>query len=245
MTERVLTQVVEITTLPLTAVIETRQGYVLERLVDGWHRAGLPQPFVTVYPSWLPARLLRIGEPGRDDAYKLAHSGDEPETSRNAVPTREQRALLKRAVLYMLNYVYPHGATDPQLRAEYVRSRAEHGWPELKDVFSVTRRRSDLTKHDDLVRDSGRRAPGTSGKPVAVWEINPNPRLTDPAEPSKIPPTIKFDAATGDLVGEFPALAGFHVGAKIAAAVLPGVTVEMIDAWYSAWVTDDDPNRLI
>lgn len=57
--ERILTQVVEVTTLPLTAVIETKQGYVMERLSEGWFRPGVPTPYVTVFPSWLPARLLR------------------------------------------------------------------------------------------------------------------------------------------------------------------------------------------
>ncbi len=59
---RVLTQVVEVTTLPLTAVIETKQGYVMERLSEGWFRPGMPTPYVTVFPNWLPARLLRVAE---------------------------------------------------------------------------------------------------------------------------------------------------------------------------------------
>lgn len=45
--------------LPYTAVIETAGGYVLEKLEEGWYRPGVPDPYRQVFPSWLPAKVMR------------------------------------------------------------------------------------------------------------------------------------------------------------------------------------------
>ena len=54
---RTATEVFEIHTLPRESVIRTVQGYAMEKLSDGWHRAGVDYAY-TPYPNWLPATVI-------------------------------------------------------------------------------------------------------------------------------------------------------------------------------------------
>lgn len=48
----------ELDALPMETVIRTPQKYTLERLDDGWYRAGVPNPYPTGNKLMVPARVL-------------------------------------------------------------------------------------------------------------------------------------------------------------------------------------------
>lgn len=50
----------EINRLPVESVIKTPQGYTMEKLADGWHRAGVDHAY-TPNANWEPSTLLHRG----------------------------------------------------------------------------------------------------------------------------------------------------------------------------------------
>lgn len=176
-----------------------------------------------------------------DDGRHLAHA-NAPETSYDAVPEPSTRAVVKDAITWLIGNVegtHPDGLSAPEVRRAYHHLRDDHGWPDQTTV-GLQARLSELVHKDGLVVDSGERIPGDHGKLVAVWALNPDPR---PLEAPRVPATLKFDAATGDLVGEFPPITS-AVGAKIAAAVLPGVTPDDIRRWFDSREQAEAEGRL-
>lgn len=89
----------------------------------------------------------------------------DPQTSHDAVPTRERRALQKRAILLLLNEGGP--MTDHELTWQYSNQRNRRGWPATQND-SVRKRRAEL-KNDGRVVDTGR-VSGFAGSPASiVW----------------------------------------------------------------------------
>jgi hypothetical protein len=57
---RTITEVVGVNTLPHESVIRTKQGYMMEKLSEGWYRVGVDYAY-TPNPQWLPATVLYEG----------------------------------------------------------------------------------------------------------------------------------------------------------------------------------------
>jgi len=58
---RTITEVFVVNALPYLSVIRTVQGYAMEKLSDGWYRAGVDHAY-TPNQQWLPATLLHEPE---------------------------------------------------------------------------------------------------------------------------------------------------------------------------------------
>lgn len=175
-----------------------------------------------------------------DDGRHLAHA-NAPETSFDAVPDSGSRAVVKDAIAWLIGNVegtHPDGLSAPEVRRAYHYLRAEHGWPDQTTV-GLQARLSELVHKDGRVLDSGERIRGDHGKLVAVWALNPDPQPIVP----HVAPLLRFDAETGDVVGEFPPITS-AVGAKIAAAVLPGVSPDDIRRWFDSRGKAESEGRL-
>lgn len=176
-----------------------------------------------------------------DDGRHLAHT-NAPETSYDAVPEPSTRAVVKDAIAWLIEHVEganPAGLSAPEVRRAYHYLRADHGWPD-QTIVGLQARLSELVHKDGRVLDSGERIPGDHGKLVAVWALNPDPQ---PLPAPHVAPLLRFDAETGDVVGEFPPITS-AVGAKIAAAVLPGVSADDIRRWFDSREQAESEGRL-
>lgn len=94
----------------------------------------------------------------------LARTTD-PDTSRDAIPTRPKREAQKSAILTLLREVGP--MTDHELAWQYNNQRARRGWPATQ-LDSVRKRRAEL-KNDGRVVNTGS-VSGFAGSPAStVW----------------------------------------------------------------------------
>lgn len=99
------------------------------------------------------------------DATALYRATD-PDTSRAAVPTPEQRGLQKAAILHLLTEVGP--MTDHELTYQYTQQRARNGWPATQ-ADSVRKRRAELMREGRVV-STGRTSGFALGHaPSTIW----------------------------------------------------------------------------